>query len=168
MTERTRAEQARFGRLAERTVPQALALACAVRDEDRDGIGEWLAEFSPEAQLPERVTALLVVLAAMVPVDGVTPQALLDWVQWDEAGRPLKPGTELVLYAKPDHTRADLKPCGTAAALSRHYANGERPCDECKAWKAAHDEGRDRRGARAPAAGATLAAAARLASRARC
>lgn len=28
----------------------------------------------------------------------------------------------------------DLQPCGTGAALRRHYRRGEPPCGDCRAW----------------------------------
>ena len=63
--------------LAERMVPKATELACLVREQDADGIGQFLAGI-PEKEIP----ALLVVLAAMVPVDEPVGD-LLAWVTWD-------------------------------------------------------------------------------------
>ena len=121
------------GRLAERLVPVALALVGAVRDQDGDGIAEFLAGLSAGER-----DALPVILAAMVP-DDRTPQDLLSWVTFDELGRPLPAGAQMVLWSPPGprRTRKDAHPCGTPGAASRHYANGERPCEACRAaWNA--------------------------------
>ena len=65
------------GELAARMVPVATELACLVREQDADGIGRFLAGVR-EGEVP----ALLVVLAAMVPVDEPVGD-LLAWVTWD-------------------------------------------------------------------------------------
>lgn len=59
--------------LALRTIPTACRLVCAVRDSAED-VEATLAGLSPE-----EVTALAVVLAAMVP-DDRTPTDLLGWI----------------------------------------------------------------------------------------
>jgi hypothetical protein len=71
------------GDLAERMVDAACALACGVRDEDADAIAEFLAGYTAREK-----DALLVVLAAMVPVDTATKADLLAWVTFDEHGQP--------------------------------------------------------------------------------
>lgn len=75
------------GKLAERMVPVAAALACAVREECADSIGEVLEPFSRQ-----ELYGLLVVLAGMVPVDQPVGD-LLSWVTWRDApslaGQPL-------------------------------------------------------------------------------
>lgn len=70
------------GELAERMVPVAAELACAVREKDADGIGEILAGLDAQ-----ELTALAVVLAAMVPVDDPVSR-LLGWVTWGGDGEP--------------------------------------------------------------------------------
>ena len=74
----------RNGRLAERLVPVATELACLVHgDGGRDDIAAFLASVRPEHK-----DALLVVLAALVPVDEPVAD-LLAWVDFDHYGRPL-------------------------------------------------------------------------------
>jgi hypothetical protein len=58
-------------------VPVATELACLVREQDADGIGRFLAGIREE-----EIPALLVVLAAMVPVDEPVGD-LLAWVDWE-------------------------------------------------------------------------------------
>lgn len=89
------------GELAERMVPVAAALACAVRDEDAHAIAGMIAGLSGQ-----ETAGLLVVLAAMVPVDQPVGD-LLDWISWDENGRPL-PGTVPLLPQMP-LTRAETR-----------------------------------------------------------
>lgn len=122
------------GRLAERLVPVAMELAGVVRDQDAAGIGEFLARLGEDER-----EALLVVLAAMVPVDQ-TPQELLAWVGWDWNGRPLPPGAQMVLWSprsqNPRYAAArPVQPCGTIAAYQRHRNYGEEPCEDCKRAK---------------------------------
>ena len=119
------AEQRMLGALAERLVPVAAAFVGVVRDEDRDGVGRFLAGL-PQ---PER-DALPVILAAMIP-DDRSPADLLGWVTWDEFGRPLPPDAVLVL-AERKPGPAQSQPCGTVSAYKRHYVNGEKPCGACR------------------------------------
>lgn len=79
--ERVRA-QAR-GDLAERLVPVAAELAARVRDEDRQSLGDFLAQYTRAER-----DALLIVVAAMVDVDR-TPAELLAHVTFDEFGQVL-------------------------------------------------------------------------------
>jgi len=110
------------GRLAAAMVPRAMQLAATVRDEDRASVAVHL-----EGLTPPELRALCVVLAAMVDIDA-TAGDLLAWVTWDEHGRPLRPGTELVM-ASPrlprDTVLAEMPPCGSQGAVSRHYRLGE-------------------------------------------
>ena len=73
------------GDLAEALVPLAAELAFLVRDEGRNAIGEWL---DTQGITGEKARALLVVTAAMVPIDA-TEDDLLAWLTWDEHGAPL-------------------------------------------------------------------------------
>jgi hypothetical protein len=52
-----------------------------------------MTRLAPEG-LPEHVVTLLVVLAAMVPVEDHSPGELLGWVTWDEHSRPLTGDTQ--------------------------------------------------------------------------
>jgi hypothetical protein len=126
------------GDLAERMVPHASHLAFLVRTEGRERIGTWLDVHGitdPETR------ALLVVLAAMVPVD-LTEEQMLDWITWDEQGRPLD-GTIPLLPAvavpdAPDEWEAARAiPPDTDA--ERHRADLLREVD---AWYARSAEGR--------------------------
>jgi hypothetical protein len=89
------------GELAERMVPEAIALACAVRDGEAGEIAALIG-----ARTRQELMGLLVVMAAMVPVDQPVSD-LLDWVTWDETGRPL-PGTTPMLPQMP-LTRAERR-----------------------------------------------------------
>jgi hypothetical protein len=64
--------------LAERMVPVAAEMACAVRDEDAAAIGERL-----EGLDRQELYGLVAVLAAMVP-DGEPIGDLLAWAGWGE------------------------------------------------------------------------------------
>ena len=86
------------GDLAERMVDVACELAFTVRDRDREGIGAWL-DSRGIAPGDDETRALLVILAAMVPVDA-TQEQMLSWVTWDERGVPLD-GTIPLLPAVP-------------------------------------------------------------------
>lgn len=77
----------RLGALAARMVPNAAELACLVREQDREGIGRFFATVTRQ-EIPVEVQALLIDLAAMVPMDRGTVD-LLAWVDFDEFGRPL-------------------------------------------------------------------------------
>ena len=103
--------------LAESMVPVACDLACRVRDGDADGI----ARLAEAHGWDRETSALLVVLAAMVPVEDASPNDLLAWtgglemaVEWRQ--EPL-PGTECRCR--------ELEPCGTYAAWARHKRHGE-------------------------------------------
>lgn len=147
----TLTEQTVLGNLAERLVPVAASFVSVVRDEDRDAITAFLAKRTAHER-----DALLVILAAMIP-DDRTPADLLSWVTWDEHGYPLPPDTVLVLHQggrKPGPAPkppGELAPCGTATAAKRHYANGERPCEPCRAAANA-DQAAKRQAARAEVA----------------
>ena len=102
--------------LAEAMVPIACDLACRVRDGDADGIARLAAALSDS-----ETAALLVVLAAMIPVEDFSPADLLAWagdlevsLEWRQ--EPL-PGV-------PAH-RPVTEPCGTHAAHRRHKRRGE-------------------------------------------
>jgi hypothetical protein len=129
------------GELASRMVAVACDLACLVRDQDRDAIGAFLA-----ALPPEEITALIVVQAAMIPVDDSPPADLLAWVRWDEYGQPLPGPVREIPVAPSRPGPRHLQPCGTYAAYNRHRARGELVDDSCR--EAAREYWRDRRPAR--------------------
>lgn len=121
---------ARLGELADRMVGKACELACMVRDFGQDEIGEFIGALSGD-----EVRALLVVQAAMIPVEQ-TRAELLSWVTWDEYGNPLpgvprhEPRPRRLDAPEPwEPGQAELKPCGTYAAYRRHYDAGE-PVDQ--------------------------------------
>lgn len=66
-----------------RILPRAVAFVETVREEHRLGIGAALAGLDRV-----ELEALAVVLSAMVPEDR-SPQELLSWITWDDAGRPV-------------------------------------------------------------------------------
>ena len=135
------------GRLAERLVPVALAFVDLVRrNGDQEAIGAFLDDLSAE-----QTRALPVILAAMVD-DEATPQELLSWVDFDEHGRSLPAGAEMVLWSPPKPQRREAA-CGSPSGAERHRRNGERPCRECldayNAARQARKETRQREGAAA-------------------
>jgi hypothetical protein len=136
-----RVKAAQYGDLAARMVTVACELACMVRDEDKTAISEYLDNLTP-GPLPLEVRALLIVQAGMIPVD-TAPADLLNWLAWDEYGRPL-PGP---VREPPAPLRASgpivTQPCGTYAAYSRHKDRGELVDDDCQ--EAARTYWRERR-----------------------
>lgn len=135
-----RVEAVRRGDLAAAAVTAACELACLVRDSDRVAIGEFLSR-----RTEPQIRALLVVMAAMMPVDTMSDTDMLSWVTWDELGRPLTAGPS----------------CGTFRAYRRHVAAGELvddACDEAQRTYYAERYRRRKRAAKARAA-ATEAAA---------
>jgi hypothetical protein len=122
--------------LAERLLPTALDLVMRVHDDGRQAVAELLAQIAP-GELP----ALLVVLAALVPVDqGIAD--LLAWVTFDEYGRPLTGVTPALPRTTARGRR--LKPCGTHAAYNRHRKLGEDPCRACETAERIYQRNRDR------------------------
>jgi len=111
-------------------VPVACDLACRVRDGDAEFIGR-LAE---SRGWDTGTVALLVVLAAMVPVDDASPNDLLAWtgsletvMEWRLRQDPLP---------SDDCRCPDLEPCGTYAAWMRHKRHGEDVDEACdKAYR---------------------------------
>ena len=71
------------GDRAERLVDVALQLAVVVHDEERDSVARHLAAIDPADR-----DALLVVMAGLIDVSRPVGD-LLDWVTWDEDGKPL-------------------------------------------------------------------------------
>jgi len=116
----------RRGELAERLVPKALELACMVHgDGDAGAIGRFLRSLPADER-----DALPVILAGLVPVDRPLAE-LLEFVTWDEYGRPLP-------ASAPDDSNpvgasgpAVRFPCGTYAAYRRHENRGELVDDDC-------------------------------------
>ena len=130
------------GDLAGRMVEQACELACMVRDCEAADIADVLDRLDID-----EMKALLVVQAAMIPVDG-RPADLLAWVTWDEYGQPIRrpdgaphpaprgaewPEVGFRRRSKPSRYRNDLKPCGTYAAYHRHIDHNEDPDPLCRA-----------------------------------
>jgi len=103
------------GDLAERMLPLAAELACMVRDEDRETIGQFLDGHGLAPDLETR--GLVVVLAAMV-ADSAPLGDLLAWVTWDEHGCALDP----------DDPRM-WEDCGTLTAYWRHRYHRHRAGD---------------------------------------
>jgi hypothetical protein len=145
----TRESACQRGELAARMVAAAVELACLVRDEGRDEITAFI-----DALTDEERDALLVVQAALIPLDADTGE-LLSWVTWDEYGRPLPdpaipdpaPVTArrtLAAPPRPRRRRARLKPCGTYPAYSRHKRRGELIDDDCQAAARAYWAARGR------------------------
>ena len=99
--------------------PVALELACRLRARSRTAVGRRLAGMGLQ-----ELYALLTVALAMVDVDRPVEE-LLGWMTVEvEGGRG---------------RGRELEPCGTTGAYARHYANGEEPCDPCKAAKSEQD-----------------------------
>lgn len=125
MTPQERDDARRRAVLAERMVTKACEFACLVRDHDSAAIGEFVQALSDE-----ECTALLIVQAAMIPIEQTTGD-LLAWVDFDEYGRPLS--------APRAANGRVVQPCGTYAAWQRHKRRGEAPCGACETaaakWK---------------------------------
>jgi hypothetical protein len=110
--------------LTEAMVPEAANLAVLVHDADTERIAEFMTRFGvtvPEGASPDdaaaRLAALLVVLAALVPVDDRSPGDLLAW----EGSVP-----EAVKWRQmPLMAAAEPEPCPSYAAYRRHKARGE-------------------------------------------
>jgi hypothetical protein len=100
------------GDLAERMVDKATDLALMVRDEGRPAVCKFLCSLNADEK-----DALLVVLAAMAPVEDQSAADMLRWVRFDEYGRPLD---------------RPLAPCGTYAAFRRHKQQQELVDDDCQ------------------------------------
>lgn len=118
--------------LAEAMVPVACDLACRVRDGDAEGIGR-LARANGWDQ---ETSALLVVLAAMVPVEDATPNELLAWTGGLEAA--------MAWPQEPLPFGGGLEPCGTYAAAARHARHGEPLDPACEQARRAYKLGRQR------------------------
>ncbi len=108
------------GDKAERLVDVALDLAVLVRDEDAAAIGSYL----------DRLTAadryrLLIILAAMVPVDSLSKEELLGWVTFDEFGQPLEGVTPVLPIFDRETPDTPFGDCGTLRAYWRHRRRGE-------------------------------------------
>jgi hypothetical protein len=114
--------------LAESMVPKACELACLVHDADAGGIAAFIAALDPD-----HVGALLVVLAAMVPVDERSDADLLAWV----GGGPLTVLPHLrACDPEPEpepegHTAQELKDA-VAEATRLRRAGREVPADVAK------------------------------------
>ncbi len=115
--------------LAERMVPEACQLAVLVHDADAEGVAAFLAALDPE-----HVPALLVVLAAMVPVDDRSPGDLLAW----ESSVP-----EAVKWRQLPLAPYGLEPCPSLAAYRRHQRRGE-DARVCGCEEAARAEWREK------------------------
>jgi hypothetical protein len=100
------------GDLAERMVDKATDLALLVRDEGRESVCAFLGSLGSDEK-----DALLIVLAAMAPVEDQSAADMLAWVRFDEFGRPLD---------------RPVAPCGTPAAYRRHKQQGELVDDDCQ------------------------------------
>jgi hypothetical protein len=92
------------GDLAEAMVDKATDLALLVRDEGRESVLAFLGDLSGGEK-----DALLVVLAAMMPVEDMSKGDMLAWIDFDELGRPLDPD---------DHRM--WEDCGSLTAYWRH------------------------------------------------
>jgi len=118
--------------LAESMVGPACDLAGLVHDGDADGIARFLARYGL-ADAPPGTKALVVVLAAMVPVDERSDAELLAWV----GGGPLTVLPQLrAVEAEPEpepegHTAQELKDA-VAEATRLRRAGREVPADVAK------------------------------------
>lgn len=129
--------------LAEAMVPEACELAVLVHDADAERVARFLAGFGvtvPDDAAPDdpaaRLAALLVVTAAMVPVDDRSPADLLAW----ESSVP-----EAVRWRQlPLCAAAEPEPCPSLAAYRRHKARGE-DAEGCGCGEAARAEWREKK-----------------------
>lgn len=129
--------------LTEAMVPEATNLAVLVHDADAERVAEFMTRFGvivPAGAAPDdgaaRLAALLVVLAALVPVDGPSPADLLVW----ESSVP-----EAVKWRQmPLMAAAEPEPCPSYAAYRRHKARGE-DAEGCGCGEAARVVWRERK-----------------------
>lgn len=117
--------------LAEQMVPEACHLAVLVHDADAEGVAGFLAALDPE-----HAPALLVVLAAMVPVDDRSPGELLAW----ESSVP----EALKWRQEPLSAYDGPEPCPSLAAYRRHKDRGE-DTEGCGCAEAARAEWREKK-----------------------
>ncbi|WP_043636866.1 helix-turn-helix domain-containing protein [Nonomuraea candida] len=116
-------------RIAQRTLQAALNLAMLVRDEDADACQAFVQSLPRDQQ-----DALPYVLAALVPMDRPV-SALLDWITWDENGRPL-PGAAPVPPGTP--TCVAKRVPATPATAKWHRDQGRPLCDPCREAESAY------------------------------
>jgi hypothetical protein len=152
--------------LTESMVGPACDLAGLVHDGDADGIARFLAKHGLGDAAPPAVKALVIVLAAMVPVDERSDAELLAWV----GGGPLTVLPHLRACdpepePEPDgHTAQELKDA-VAEATRLRRAGREVPADVAKlaaaysSWRRRVQEARKMAGPKSAARADNAAAA---------
>ncbi|MFC4014630.1 hypothetical protein ACFOY2_45920 [Nonomuraea purpurea] len=108
--------------LAERTLEAALTMAVMIRDEDAAACHAFVQSLPRDQQ-----AALPYVLAALVPVDRPRDE-LLEWITWDEHGRPI-PGVPVPTGVPLCVTR---RVPATPATAKRHRDQRQPLCDPCR------------------------------------
>ncbi|MFG6197785.1 hypothetical protein [Nonomuraea sp. JJY05] len=108
--------------VAERTLEAALTLAVMIRDEDADACQKFVQSLPRDQQ-----AALPYILAALVPVDRPRNE-LLEWITWDEHGRPIagapvQVGTRMCVACRVP---------ATPTTARRHRQHGQPLCDPCR------------------------------------
>lgn len=111
--------------LAESMVPVACELACAVHDQDPAAVAEILDRYTHEKDREAR--ALLVVLAAMMPVEDSSPAELLAWAGDGETARPSLAadtftGRRMAEYARHRNDGMCIRRAGALVWVSRRTA----------------------------------------------
>ena len=115
-----------MGQLADSLIWPATDLVRLVHgDGDREAIGEFLSALTEQER-----HALPVILAAMID-PAKDPDSLLDWITWDEYGRPL---AEPRIVGPRWRNQVEH---GTPGMFRRHILMGEQPCDLCESANAA-------------------------------
>src|SRR4051794_33551727 len=119
-------------------VATAVRLAGAVHDDGPDEVAAILRHLKPQD-----LRAVVVTLAAMVPVE-YTPVELLAWNdnRYTQRAAAPAPDRQPPLFPAVMVTR-ELRPHGTHAAFVRHRNNSEEPCEAC--WHGEREYQRNRK-----------------------
>lgn len=113
-------------RLGDRTLQAALDLALMIRDQDADACQQYVQSLPQDQR-----DALPYVLAALVPVDQPVNR-LLDWITWDEEGRPIPEARRQLDRAARRAKCITSGEIATNATAKRHRAAGQRLCAPCQ------------------------------------
>ncbi|MGW2221284.1 hypothetical protein ACWCSD_40405 [Nonomuraea sp. NPDC001684] len=112
--------------LGERTLEAALTLAVMIRDQDADTCRDFV-----QALPHEQRDALPYILAAIVPVDQPVTR-LLEWITWDEDGRPIPDARQQVAKAARKAKCVTGGETATHTTASRHRRAGQPLCVPCQ------------------------------------
>lgn len=112
--------------LGSRTLQAALDLATMIRDQDADACHTFIQSLPQDEQ-----AALPYILAALVPVDQPVNR-LLDWVTWDDDGRPIPDARRQLATAARRVKCLTSGEIATHTTANRHRRRAERLCMPCQ------------------------------------